>query len=436
MRVVAGRLEDAFTLLRVTGTGKGPTVLVDVRTAARSARIGVLAAARSIAPRRGTRPWCAALLVGFLAATTVPGAASADPIRDAQWYISAMHLSDVHTISRGARVTVAVIDSGVDAEHSDLVGSVLKGADANLNGDGWTDGGDHGTGVASLVAGHGHEGGGGVLGIAPEAKILPIGRSTSALDRGMPSARIPAAIDYAVQHGAKVITLAFGGVAFGELEAAIQRAQAADVVIVAGTGNVGDPGTEGIGGINYPAKYPGVLAVTATGRDGTLDPISVTGTGVVLAAPGADLNVASSTGGYRHTSGTSLATGVTAGAVAVLRAKFPQLSARDTIALLTSTATDRGAPGRDAQYGFGSLDLLAALRKGPPATTPTGPAFIPAPAAPPAGSSNAPTFVLVGIAVVLAAWGVLVVLIVRRRRRPIPPGPPTGPPPDVLHRPN
>lgn len=171
----------------------------------------------------------------------MPNVAWSDPVRDAQWYVSTLHLADVHAIGRGSGITVAVIDSGVNGAHQDLTGTVLQGADADLAGIGWTDGGDHGTGVASLIAGHGHGGSDGILGVAPDARILPIGRSTSALDRGMPSTRIPAAIDYAVQHGAKVITLAFGGVAFGELEGAVQRAQAADVVIVAGTGNVGDP---------------------------------------------------------------------------------------------------------------------------------------------------------------------------------------------------
>ncbi|WP_018352238.1 S8 family serine peptidase [Longispora albida] len=335
----------------------------------------------------------------------LPVPAQADTVRDGQWYTGALRLADVHKISRGAGVTVAVIDSGVHASHPDLAGNVLPGAGP--------DGGDHGTGVASLVAGHGHGpgSGDGVLGIAPEAKVLAIGRSTSTLDRGMASEQVPAAIDQAIQGGAKVITLAMGGVASTALERAIQRAQAAGVVVVAGTGNTTEPG---LGGVEWPARYPGVLAVTATGPDGLIHPVSVTGQGVVLAVPGAELNVASARGGYRKTSGTSLATGIAAGAVAVLRARYPDLTGPEIVKRLTATATDKGPSGVDDQYGHGVLDLLGALNWVPPAGTTSPAAASSGPAVPVRQEQVWPWALGAGVVVVTLAAGVW--LAVRRRR--------------------
>lgn len=100
----------------------------------------------------------------------------------------------------------------------------------------------------------------------------------------------------------------------------------------------------------------------ATDRTGNVAGFSETGPQVDLTAPGADIV---STGiyesGYHEGSGTSEATAVVSGAAALIRAKFPQLSAVEVVHRLTATATDAGAPGRDDSYGYGRLNLLKAL---------------------------------------------------------------------------
>lgn len=115
----------------------------------------------------------------------------------------------------------------------------------------------------------------------------------------------------------------------------------------------------------YPAAYPGVLAVGGVDRNGRHAEISVTGPEVVLAAPAVDIMTtgtrANGGNGYHLGRGTSDATAIVAGAVALVRAKYPHLKAPEVIHRLTATATDKGAPGRDDQYGYGIVNIVKAL---------------------------------------------------------------------------
>ncbi|MGI5215902.1 type VII secretion-associated serine protease mycosin [Plantactinospora sp. CA-290183] len=314
--------------------------------------------------------WGAAVGIGVLAAGLGAPPALADAIRDRQWHLDALKVVEAHRITRGAGVTVAVIDTGVRADHRDLTGNVLPGLDLTGAGtDGRQDTHGHGTSMAGLIAGHGHGPGNadGALGIAPQAKILPIRDARSEI--GSPD-NVPDAIDQAVRRGAKVVSMSLSTGSFARLREAVQHALAADVVLVASVGNRPDAGFVG-----FPAAYPGVLAVGATGRDGQLDSVSVTGAATVLTAPGADITSTSRTGAYQVATGTSDATAIVAGAAALVRSKFPKLPATEVVHRLTATADDRGAPGRDPQYGFGGLDLVAAL------TADVRPAGTPAPGA-------------------------------------------------------
>src|SRR6266508_4890869 len=126
----------------------------------------------------------ATALAGLL--FTAGPSAYADSIRDRQWYLTYLKADQLHKITQGAGVTVAVIDSGVDGHHPDLAGNVLQGKDFIKPGTGWTDTDGHGTAIASLIAGHGHGPGhhDGILGLAPAAKILPVRTGTSAEVQG------------------------------------------------------------------------------------------------------------------------------------------------------------------------------------------------------------------------------------------------------------
>jgi type VII secretion-associated serine protease mycosin len=303
-----------------------------------------------------------AALAALATLTVAAPPAWADRTRDAQWHLGFLHVAEAHRITQGAGITVAVIDTGVDASHPDLVGSVLPGKDfaiikANAQ-DGRTDLGGHGTAMAGLIAAHGHGSGAGALGIAPQAKILPI-RRTETNDGKSPD--IAATIRWAVAQGAKVISMSFGDPNddFAE-RAAILEARRADVVLIAGAGN--RPRDQQV---LYPASYEGVLAVGGVDRNGNHAPISVTGPQVALSAPAVDITTtttrANGGGGYQTARGTSDATAIVAGAAALVRAKYPNLTAPEVIHRLTATATDKGAPGRDEEYGNGVLNLVAAL---------------------------------------------------------------------------
>jgi type VII secretion-associated serine protease mycosin len=304
--------------------------------------------------------WRVAVVVTF-AAAAVPlpaGEAAADAVRDAQWHLSHLDIATAHQLSRGAGVIVAVIDSGVDGTHPDLLRNVLPGVDLidPGNDDAWTPEG-HGTSVAGVIAGHGHGpgGGDGVLGIAPAATLLPVRVSTDGDDEPT-SHLIAEAIEESVARGATVINISLS-TGHTEIDArAVAAARRNDVVVVAAAGNRPDADA-----VTFPAAHPGVVAVGATNDGGGLADFSVTGPELVLTAPGDDIVTTGLDHGYVRASGTSVAAPIVAGAAALVRARFPDLSADEVIHRLIHTADDAGAPGHDEEFGHGIVNVVAAL---------------------------------------------------------------------------
>jgi type VII secretion-associated serine protease mycosin len=341
---------------------------------------------------------------------------AADQISDGQWFHQFLNSAQAHQITRGEGLTVAVIDTGVDATHPDLSGSVLPGNDlVDTQGDGRTDLNGHGTKMASLIVSHGR-----VRGIAPAAQVLPV---RTGIDE-MNSHTIAAGIKWAVSKGAKVISISAGA---GGPESALMRqevmaAMAADVVVVAAVGNVPGPTT-----FQFPASYPGVVAVGGVDKAGNHSSISATGAEMVIAAPSDDISGAHRDGKYGIGSGTSDATAIVAGAVALVRARFPQLKATEVVRRLTATAIDKGAPGRDPEYGFGVLNIVGALTADVPAATSSPTAKVPG-AAPPDEPGRFSWWLLIVVlgviaAVVITAVVIGAVLWSRRRGRSTQPGP-------------
>ncbi|MCZ9346246.1 S8 family serine peptidase, partial [Streptomyces sp. TRM76130] len=304
--------------------------------------------------------------------TTAP-TASADDVRDAQWPLTVYDAEKVWETSEGAGVTVAVIDSGVDASHPDLTGQVLAGKDFTGAGDPHEDNDGHGTGMASLIAGHGHGAGNadGVMGLAPKAKILPVRVDTT--ENKVDTAAWAAGVRYAVDSGASVINLSLGdsnGYPGSKAAEAISYAQEHDVVVVAASGN--DAGT-----VTYPAALPGVVAVSAV--DQALRPWSKSNTGsVVVAAPGVATPQADPTidSGYISANGTSGSAAYVSAIVALLRSEYPKLTAGQIINRLVKSASFLNNEGRiapDEQLGYGiarpgtalTMDISAGPKEGP-----------------------------------------------------------------------
>ncbi|GAA3189151.1 S8 family serine peptidase [Dactylosporangium siamense] len=317
-----------------------------------------------------TRPTVLAAATLSAAIIWTPCAASADGIRDRQWHLDALQIAQAQQITQGAGVIVAVADTGVDDRHGELAGAVLPGKEfgEQPTGDGRSDTDGHGTAMAGLIAGRGLPEGGGVLGVAPKATILPV--QTLHSEFGGSPIDLAEGITWAVGRGAKVICVAAGTSEYPEVTAAVAAAIAADVVVVAGAGNAPQARQ-----VAFPAKLPGVLAVGGTDKDGNHARISVAGPEIALSAPAVDVVSTGAFGTYVTGEGTSNSTAIVAGVVALVRAKFPDLSAVEVIRRLTATATDRGKPGRDDEYGYGIVNPVAALTAsiGPPVTASSPP---------------------------------------------------------------
>jgi subtilisin family serine protease len=315
----------------------------------------------------------------------------------------------------GKGVTVAVLSTGVDGSHPDLTGTVTTGPDFAKTGrrPGQAFWADEGTAVASLIAGHGHGPGGteGITGVAPGARILSLQVTleyddpldlNAAITGGIPGA-IAAGIRYAVDHGATVISLPLDPATMGIAtpssaasadgrraeRAAIAYALSHDVVLVAPAGDNGGSGSA----VNYPAAYPGVIVVGATARDGELAPFTNTGSYVALTAPGAagpsaapdagpagrpiGLTVPAPGGGYQTLASTDMSAALTAGVAALIRGRYPWLTAAEVTEAIEHGATARGSgatgaattrpgttsSGVTAGWGHGALNAGHALAR-------------------------------------------------------------------------
>ena len=291
-------------------------------------------------------------------AVVLPLLLAAQTIEEQEWHLDALDVYSAQDQSRGDGVIVAVIDSGVDAKHPDLAGRVLPGTGfgSSKGTDGTTDVDGHGTGMAGIIAANGRNGG--ALGIAPGAQILPIASADEkeqfALDV------VAESIRWASDHGAKVInmSLGFSSSMTPSLVKAVNYAIEKDIVLVAATGNEGKE-------VSAPANIGGVIAVAGTNREGKPWKSSNVGTDTVLAAPAVGIvttapeSVYSS--GYAEMDGTSAASAIVAGVAALVRAKHPQMPAKDVVNALIKTAQDLAEPGRDDTTGFGMVNPMGAL---------------------------------------------------------------------------
>jgi type VII secretion-associated serine protease mycosin len=276
-------------------------------------------------------------------------------------------------VTRGNGVTVAVLDTGVDASVPDLAGSVTAGPDEAAGADppGYQPPHLHGTYIASLIAGHGSGTGrrSGVIGIAPAAKILSVrvildnvepGFGAFANESGNDGA-IGNGIRYAVQHGAGVINMSLGSIAPSQnLRAALAYATAHGVVLVAAAGNDGTP-QRGYTPFSYPAAIPGVIGVAAVSRNGARAAFSDDNSSVVLSAPGVKVIGAGPGGSYLEADGTSPAAAFVAGVAALIRARYPRLTPFQVEQAMVSSATHRPAGDYSPATGFGEVDAPAAL---------------------------------------------------------------------------
>ncbi len=356
--------------------------------------------------RRTLSAALASVLAGgaLLGAVVTAPAAVADAWRDKEFWIKDSGVANAWQVSKGAGVKVAIIDSGVDGNHPDLKGAVVGGTD--VSGAGTPDGQksigaktEHGTLVATMLAGRGHAtptpppsasasasatpssppvpttppagGPDGITGVAPEAQILSVSTWLGSPNPGgkTDQEQIPDAVRWAVDNGAKVINISLGSTSPDwpqSWDAAFLYAEQKDVVIVAAAGNR-------VGGnvqVGAPATIPGVLTVAGLDGEGRASVDSSSqGISIGVAAPAENLVGGIPGGGYAEWAGTSGAAPIVSGVAALIRSKWPEMSASQVINRIVSTAKDAGAPGKDPLYGYGVLDAEAALKADVPTTS-------------------------------------------------------------------
>ena len=297
--------------------------------------------------------------------------AAADQVRDRQYWLSDYGVTQAWNTTRGAGVTIAVIDTGVDGSHPDLTGTVIGGTDVSGVGspDGQTPVGDdsaHGTLVASLLAGHGHGSSDGVIGIAPDAKLLSV---SVGFGVGMRSSddQVAEAVRWSVDNGADVINMSLTRNTLEWPESwddAFLYAMENDVVVVAAAGNRGS-GTTVVGA---PATMPGVLTVAGVDEQGEASfDASSQGITISVSAPSEGLVGAAPGDSYYTWSGTSGAAPLVSGLVALVRAAHPELDANNVINRVIRTASPVAGTVPSPIYGFGLIDAVAAVTASVPA---------------------------------------------------------------------
>ncbi|MFF8265606.1 type VII secretion-associated serine protease mycosin [Streptomyces virginiae] len=288
-------------------------------------------------------------------------------IADRPWALQRLLLDELWAQTKGkdkngASVRVAVIDTGVDRTNPQLSGALDVGAGKDFvdpkGGDGTTDTVGHGTKVAGLIAARPQEGTG-FVGLAPDATVIPI-RQNDGQGKGN-ALTLSQAIDHAVAKGAQVINISQDTdvqlSADSELGKSVQKAVAANIVVVASAGNDGMSGQKRK---TYPAAFPGVLAVGASDRNNERAVFSQPGDFIAVAAPGVDMVSTVPGFGQCIDNGTSFSAPYVAGLAALLRAEHGDWSAQQIVWQIQNTA-ERAVNGRDDYVGWGVVDPVRAI---------------------------------------------------------------------------
>lgn len=274
-----------------------------------------------------------------------------DPLSSSEWWRTQIDLTGL--TPPGPGIPVTVVDSGLDFQHPEFVNR--PNTIALNDQEPQPLGGEHGTMVASLIGAP--RNGAGVVGIYPEA-ILRSWDTAKGAGTEITTSEVVSGILAAARAGRGVINLSLGGPRDPAVDAAIDEAIALGSLVVAASGNDGSRTNT----LSYPAASPHVTTVAATDQAGAVAGFSSTSPFVDLAAPGADITVASAlANGWETSSGTSFSTPLVSGAAAWLWSVRQDLTADQVAEILRRSARDLAPTGRDAASGFGMLDVGAAL---------------------------------------------------------------------------
>ncbi len=293
------------------------------------------------------------------------------------WGINRIDAELVHPYNRGTGVKIAILDTGIDYTHPDLSTNYKGGIDYVNNDLDPKDDNGHGTHCAGIACAE--LDGAGVVGAAPEAWLYGV-KVLGATGSGLISG-VVAGIDWSVTNGMDIVSMSLGSTLPSlTLEAACNNAYNAGVLLVAAAGNSGAPKGSAITTVIYPARYPSVIAVSATDINNVIATFSSRGPEVELAAPGVSIYstlptytvTLTATYGlsYGTLSGTSMACPHVTGVAALAMVTYPDYTNVQIRTLLQTTADDLGLVGRDTLYGYGLVDADEAAPNLVPDTTP------------------------------------------------------------------
>jgi thermitase len=281
---------------------------------------------------------------------------SNDPLLGNQWHIPKVNAPLAWDSAQGAGITIAILDSGVDPTHPDLVANLVPGYNSY---DGNTDTSDvcgHGTAVAGVAAARGNNSIG-VAGIAHQAKIMPVRIAYRDATNGGCWAyysTISSGLTYAADHGAKVANISYGGVATSaSVQSVAQYFKSKGGLVFVSAGN---DGLENLG-----ASTTSLIVVSATGSDDGKTSWSSFGNFVSLTAPGSGIWTTSNGSNYGGWNGTSFSSPLAAGVAALMMSARPAFDGSQVEKLLFSSAIDLGATGKDIYYGHGMVDAAAGV---------------------------------------------------------------------------
>ncbi|MCB0919759.1 MAG: S8 family serine peptidase [Actinobacteria bacterium] len=285
-----------------------------------------------------------------------------DPRRDEQWALDRLQAESVWDTTKGAGVTVAVLDTGVDPSHADIPDSVVAGPDFTGEGDSLDDGYGHGTHVAGSIAAL-TDNSTGIAGFQPDVELMSV-KVLDSWGSGYWS-WLASGIIGATDLGADVLNMSLGGSSQDPaVGVAVEYARSQGVTLVAAAGNDGDWASA-----SYPAAFPGVVGVGATDSSDDIAPFSSRGDWVDVSAPGADILSTVPGNRYESWNGTSMATPHVSALAAALIAAGAQQPTR----IMTGTAEDLGDPGRDDDFGHGLINPITALEAATPPPGVTAP---------------------------------------------------------------
>lgn len=274
-----------------------------------------------------------------------------DPYFGSEWHLARINATAAWDSALGSGITVAILDSGVDGSHADLSARMVAGWNFYDNNSNTTDVNGHGTGVAGASSATTNNSQG-VAAVAGSASIMPV-RIADSAGTGYIS-MIAQGVTWAADNGAKVINISYNRLwTFSSVVSAAQYAKSKGALVVIAAGN--NAMDEGA------SAQLSMIPVSAVDRNDVITTFSSWGNHVAVAAPGVDIWSTTRGGGYGAWWGTSVASPVTAGVVALMMSANPKLLNTQIESLLYSTATDLGAAGRDKYYGYGRINAQAAV---------------------------------------------------------------------------